>query len=131
MARVQGQGPERKLAPACLFALLCCSLGSACATTPPSNTTRFPLVVMEFAPYRVPCTGVVETTCLRVRVAPDTTWRNFFGAVEGFVYEAGYTWRLEVERRPLANPPADGSSVVYRLLRVLSRLPYGKAARHV
>ena len=54
-----------------------------------------------------------------VRVAPDTTWRFFHGAIQGFTYEEGYRWRLEVERQPVPNPPADGSSAVYRLIRVV------------
>ena len=59
--------------------------------------------------------------CLRVRVAPDTTWRLFYGAIEGFTFEEGYRWRLEVERRRVPDAPADASSVAYRLVRVVSK----------
>lgn len=41
--------------------------------------------------------------------------------IEGFDFEEGFRYRIEVERREVADPPADGSSLSYRLLRVLSR----------
>ena len=78
-------------------------------------------MTLEVGLARVPCTGEARTWCLRVRVLPDTAWRLFYGSIEGFAFEEGYRWRLEVERRHVPNPPADGSSVAYRLLRVVSK----------
>jgi len=48
-------------------------------------------LTMEVASQRVPCTGEARTRCLRV------------------------------ERRRVPNPPADGSSFSYRLVRIVSR----------
>ena len=78
-------------------------------------------VMMEIAPQRVPCVGEARTRCLRVRVLPDTTWRLFYDRIEGFTFEEGYRWRLEVDRRHVPDPPADGSSLAYRLVRIVSR----------
>jgi hypothetical protein len=64
---------------------------------------------------------VARMQCLRVRVLPDTSWRLFYDPIEGFTYEEGYRWRLDVERRRVSNPSADGSSLAYRLVRVISR----------
>ena len=61
--------------------------------------------------------------CLRVRVEPDTVWSLFYGSIDGFDYEEGFTWRIEAERRPIVNPPADGSSVAFRLLEILAKVP--------
>jgi hypothetical protein len=52
---------------------------------------------------------------------PDTAWRLFYNSIEGFTFEEGYRWRLEVERRRVPNPPADGSSVAYRLVRIVAK----------
>ena len=78
-------------------------------------------VTLEVDAHRVACTGEARTRCLRVRVLPDTSWRRFYDPIAGFTFEEGYRWRLEVERRRVPNPPADGSSLAYRLVRVISK----------
>lgn len=97
----------------------------ACASRAPSRDTTATSgavrVTLEVDAHRVPCAGEARTRCLRVRVPPDTSWRFFYDRIEGFVFEDGYRWRLDVERRRVPNPPADGSSVAYRLVRILSK----------
>ena len=95
----------------------------ACASRPPLDTAApgAERLTFDVRPARVPCTGEARTRCLVVRVLPDTTWRYFYDAITGFKFEEGYRWRLEVERRRVQNPPADGSSAVYRLVRVVSK----------
>ena len=99
----------------------------ACASRAPVDTTSTIAAqgavreTMEVDAHRVPCTGEARMLCMRVRVPPDTAWQLFYDRIEGFTYEEGYRWRLEVERRRVANPPADGSSVAYKLLQVISR----------
>lgn len=46
-----------------------------------------------------------------------------FGEIRGFQYEKGYEYKLLVEKTILANPPADGSNVQYRLIEILSKNP--------
>ncbi len=96
----------------------------ACAPRASSRDTAAPgqagRLTFEVGPARVPCTGEARTRCLRVRVPPDTAWRLFYDSIEGFTFEEGYRWRLDVERRSVPNPPADGSSYRYRLVRVVS-----------
>jgi hypothetical protein len=97
---------------------------ASCASRPPTVDTTAAgseRLTFDVRPARVPCTGEARTRCLVVRVLPDTAWRNFHDAIGGFTFEEGYRWRLEVERRRVPNPPADGSSAVYRLIRVLSK----------
>jgi hypothetical protein len=78
-------------------------------------------LTLEVGPARVPCTGEARTQCLRVRVLPDTAWQLFYSRIDGFDFEDGFRWRLEVERRRVPNPPADASSLSYRLVRVISK----------
>lgn len=59
----------------------------------------------------VECTGVGPMQCMRVRDAADQPWRLFYGAIEGFTFEPGYRYKLEVEEIPVANPPADASAI--------------------
>ena len=83
-------------------------------------------VTLEVDAHRVACVGEGRTQCLRVRVLPDTSWRRFYDPIEGFTFEEGYRWRLEVEQRRVPNPPADGSSLAYRLMRVIAREREGR-----
>ena len=50
-----------------------------------------------------------------------TTKRWIFQGITDFVYEKGYEYALWVEKRTLVNPPADGSSIVYKLIDVISK----------
>jgi hypothetical protein len=77
--------------------------------------------VFEVAAAKAPCFAMVATECLQVRTPPDTGWRLFYGSFEGFAYESGYTYVLRVAERDVRNPPADGSSLAYRLLAVVSK----------
>ena len=46
-----------------------------------------------------------------------------FNEIEGFTFEPGYTYELQVERTTLGNPPADASIYTYRLIEELSKQP--------
>ena len=67
------------------------------------------------------CVGAAVQQCLRVRSTPDGEWTLFYGTIEGFDYEPGFVYVLDVEVRRVANPPADGSSLAYRLVRVVDK----------
>ncbi len=58
--------------------------------------------------------------CLRVKENNDSEWNKHDGII-GFQYEKGYKYELKVEKTVLSNPPADGFSVEYRLLDVVSK----------
>ncbi len=59
--------------------------------------------------------------CMLVMSEEDPgVWQSFsFKEIEGFTYERGHEYTLLVERTILANPPADGSSRTYSLVRIL------------
>lgn len=81
------------------------------------------IVVFEIGPTTVDCMGEFPQRCMLVRSDPSEEWSFFYGPIEGFTHEEGFLFRVEVLRRKVQNPPADGSSLEYRLIRILSREP--------
>ena len=47
-------------------------------------------------------------------------WSKFYSNIEGFHYVPGKIYNLSVRVEPIDNPPADGSSLKYTLLKVES-----------
>lgn len=103
---------------AAVFALASCS-------SPATLYGEEEIVVLEVAPEREPCQGEMRDRCLQVRRPGEEEWRNFFDPIEGFDFEAGFHYTIEVRRRRVRNPPADGSSFRYTLIRVLEKTPAG------
>ena len=99
------------------LAALIVALGG-CTLFEPARTER---LILYVAPTTVECKGMVPQRCLLIRERPDQEWSYFYHAIEGFTYEPGYHYTLEVLRERIPNPPADGSSHEYRLVRVVSR----------
>ncbi len=78
--------------------------------------------------YTVDCIGEMEGTCLLVQegnMIGTENWEYFYfvDSIEGFVYEPGYVYGLEVKKTEVSDPPADGSSVKYELVRIISKEP--------
>ncbi len=84
----------------------------------PSATQK----ILEIAPNLADCVGVMKTQCMQVREAGGN-WGNFFGAIEGFTFKPDYSYKLLVNVTKLENPPADGSSLKYTLVRLLDLDP--------
>ena len=100
---------------------------ATCGAPPPqspdvrTSQSQRDVLTIEVAPRTVACTGEAPQRCLLVRTEPGAEWTYFYDPIQGFAYEEGYRYRIEVERQPVPNPPADGSSFTYRLRRVLSK----------
>lgn len=73
------------------------------------------------APQPVRCTGVAPMDCLQVRSTPAEPWSRWYAGIEGFAYQPGYQYVLEVDEYRVAQPPADGSSIRWVLKRVVER----------
>ena len=119
---------SRSLARAALaLGLLLGAAGCGSATAPvepPSPLYRAGgTVLVEVAESRVPCVGVGPMECLRVRDRADGEWQLFYDHFEGFTYEPGYRYRLRVAVREVPDPPADGSSLAWRLIELVSKTP--------
>ncbi len=79
------------------------------------------ILVLEVAPDSVPCVGEMVGRCIQVRSPGEEDWRIFYDPIDGFQHEEGFQYTLEVGRRAVPNPPADGSAYAYRLIRILAR----------
>ncbi|WP_260428156.1 DUF4377 domain-containing protein [Burkholderia sp. Bp9031] len=66
-------------------------------------------------------TGVAPMDCLQVRSSPAEPWSPWYAGIEGFAYQPGYQYVLEVDEYRVAHPPADGSSIRWVLKRVVER----------
>ncbi|MGJ8591620.1 MAG: DUF4377 domain-containing protein [Aquaticitalea sp.] len=73
------------------------------------------------ADTRANCTGVAPQKCLQIRENEKDDWTYFYGNIEGFDYEPGYSYKLKVEITNIENPPADASSKKYSLIEVLQK----------
>ncbi len=74
-------------------------------------------------PELVECTGVAPQMCMQVRNSPDEEYTFFYQQIEGFTFEPGYEYELLVEVTEVANPPADGSSLSFRLVEIVNQTP--------
>ncbi|HET7233406.1 MAG TPA: DUF4377 domain-containing protein [Longimicrobium sp.] len=72
-------------------------------------------------PRKVACSGEGITECLLVRKSTSGQWQYFYDGIEGFAWEKDYTYQLSVAIREIPNPPADGSSRAYRLLKIVEK----------
>ena len=72
-------------------------------------------------PERVDCVGVAPQKCYKVREDPSEDWRFFYSEIAGFDYEPGYQYELLVREEKVENPPADGSSLRWELIEVVSK----------
>jgi Domain of unknown function (DUF4377) len=81
------------------------------------------VLTLEVAAAKVVCTGSFQTMCLQTRERSDQPFTLFYDVIEGFAFEAGYRYLLRVRESPVREPPADGSSLRYTLIRTLSKTP--------
>lgn len=72
-------------------------------------------------PETADCTGVAPMKCLQVKENASDSWTNFYTNIEGFTYEPGYEYVLKVKTEKIENPPADGSSIRYTLVKQISK----------
>jgi heat shock protein HslJ len=67
------------------------------------------------------CYGVGRGLCLQIKEKPDEPYALFYSGIEGFSYEEGYHYKLEVMRVKRERPPADGSVYNYYLINIISK----------
>jgi hypothetical protein len=76
----------------------------------------------------VDCVGVGPMQCMLVKENPEDEYQLFYSEIEGFTFEPGYTYELRVLVEPVANAPADASSLKYTLIEVVSQEPVAAEA---
>lgn len=66
--------------------------------------------------------GVAPMEVLVVKEGDQTEWSFFYSSIEGFNYEPGYEYVLEVKKEAAEQPvPADASSIKYTLVKEISK----------
>lgn len=73
--------------------------------------------------YQVDCVGVGPMKCMLVKTEKDAEWINLYQKIEGFDYQSGYKYQLEVkvDTVDVATLPADASSLRYTLVEEVSK----------
>lgn len=78
----------------------------------------------------ISCFSFVKIECLEIQygeeIDPDK-WEAIYGSIEGFTFEPGKKVKLKIRERVMTNPPADGSNVSRKLVKVLEIIESGTA----
>jgi hypothetical protein len=117
----------RILLPSILIVVL--ALTAACVPIQPEAPGSAPdsqVVTLYVGPELVDCVGVGPMKCMQVKSDPNAEYEFFYSQIEGFEFEEGFEYELEVQVDPVANPPADASSLEYTLLRILNKQPVAR-----
>ena len=85
---------------------------TGCSESP--DTTR-----LWIEPERVECEGVAPMMCLQVAESEDGDYQLFYDTIEGFDYEEGTSYVIDVSITEVENPPADASSLQYTLVEIV------------
>lgn len=67
------------------------------------------------------CIGVAPMKCLLIKKEGQPEWEFFYSNIEGFNYEPGYEYVLEVKVDSIGEPAADQSSLKYTLVKEVSK----------
>lgn len=89
-------------------------LAIACCKT--NNTEKF-TIASELGD----CIGVAPMKCFFVKKEGKTDWEFMYDSIEGFEYEPGYEYVVEVKKEVIENLPADRSAFKYTLVKIVSR----------
>ncbi|MGL4331512.1 MAG: DUF4377 domain-containing protein [Bacteroidales bacterium] len=99
---------------------------ASCATK--NSTQKENIERMEINSQLIDCMGVAPMKCMQVKYLDRTgedkeNWNTMYGGIEGFEYEPGYVYVLEVEKEVLdpKTVPADASTIRYKLVKVISK----------
>jgi hypothetical protein len=101
-----------------------CDTGKNSTTAPPDAE----VMTMWVNSKKADCTGVAPMQCMQVQYGKDidaNSWKNFYDPIEGFTYEEGYVYYLEVEKSerkfPGGQVTADASKFQYKLRKQMSK----------
>jgi hypothetical protein len=70
------------------------------------------------ADHRVDCIGEGAFQCMLIKEKPEEEWTIFYGDIQGFDYEEGYEYVIEVSIKKIDKPIEDGASLKYTLVKI-------------
>ena len=84
-------------------------------------TTREGVEKITVASEQGDCIGVAPMKCFLIKHEGQDDWEFVYGGIDGFKYEPGYEYVIEIRKEKVDNPAADQSTVKYVFLNELSR----------
>lgn len=67
------------------------------------------------------CAGVGRQQCLLVKTDGQNDWEYLYNSIEGFNYQPGYEYEIEIKKEQVENPAADQSSIRYIFVKEVSK----------
>ena len=77
--------------------------------------------ILIIGPYRTACVGAFPQECYLEYNEESERWHFFYDGIDGFEYEPGYIYTLEVSLHEYAGDIQDVGKYAYRLVQVLSK----------
>ena len=87
-----------------------------------SCSENSPIERYIIASKTVDCSGVGKQKCMLVKKGDSSKWEYFYSSIEGFNYQEGFEYILDVKEEKVENPPVDGSSIRYILVKEISKI---------
>jgi len=75
--------------------------------------------VIFVGPSLVDCVGVGPQKCMLIKEDSSSEWKNFYDKIEGFDFTEGHSYKIMVQMSKIENPPADSSSIKYKLIEII------------
>lgn len=79
----------------------------------------------------VDCIGIAPQKCMLYKESLTDEWTYFYDTIDGFEYEEGYDYEIEVVVTKIENPPADSSSLHYTFVKTISKEKNPSIAQNV
>lgn len=102
------------------FALSACNAPAPSTPEPSAPKPSAASEIWNIGSQYQDCVGVGPMKCLQVTQSNGSP-ELFYSSIEGFNYQEGFDYQIEVSSTPVANPPADGSSIKYKLVKIISQ----------
>lgn len=77
--------------------------------------------VLDIEPYKITCIGEGRLPCMFGKMNGEKSSLDM--NIQGFVFEWGFVYQLRVEYRDVNPVPMDGSSIEYRMKKLLKKEP--------
>lgn len=92
---------------------------AGCQTVKPADTDNTKTFYVDSA--LADCMGVAPMKCMKVKENPNDDWQLFYSSIQGFEYQPGFTYTLQVKQFDVPNPPADAPSIRYELVKIIDK----------
>jgi len=112
----------------CVLVCFLISCGNASTTLgpdiigPDDDPLSTGVMILRINHHKQECSGAAVQPCMLVKEEDDVEWNYFYDGIEGFEYEWGFLYRIEVLVSRVEDPPQDGSSRRYVLKNVIGKV---------